>query len=114
MTSQNITVDMETIKLIAKASAEAAALEVAKELREDMRADFEAMERRLTEKLDGYFGKLEASEHVIQHDRIERLLDLVDRMGEGIFSNILKQLLWGLVVAGVGGWLLWQKITGGL
>lgn len=108
-----ITVDMDTLKTIAAAAAEAAAREVLKELKADTKSEFEAMEERLTGKLDSYFGKVDAAAHVVQHDRIERLLNLIDRMGEGIFSNILKNIIWGLLVTGVVGWLLWQKITGG-
>jgi vacuolar-type H+-ATPase subunit E/Vma4 len=108
-----ITVESETLQLIVQAAAEAAAREIAQELRAETVSEFGQMERRLTDKLDNYFGKVEPSKHVVQHDRIERLLNLVDRMGEGIFQSILKQLIWGLVVAGVVGWLLWHKLTGG-
>lgn len=111
--STEITVDTETLQLIVKAAAEAATREVMQELKAETASEFGAMERRLSDKLDGYFGKVDPTRHVVQHDRIERLLNLLDRMGEGIFASILKQILWGLIVAGVVGWLLWHKFTGG-
>lgn len=113
MTATNITVDMETAKLIASGAAEQAAKAVAQELRADIRADMEGLEERITQKLDNYFGKLDASDHVIQHDRIERLLNLFDRMGENVVSSILKNVIWGLLVLGIVGYLGWQHFVGG-
>jgi hypothetical protein len=108
-----ITVDTETIKMIAAAAAEASARAVVQDLKAETKSEFEQMERRIAERLEGYFGQLDASKHVVQHDRIERLLTLVDRMGEGIFASVVKNIIWGLLVAGVVGWLFWQKLTGG-
>ena len=105
---------METVKLIAQAAAEAAANRVSAELRDEQRRGFERMENRLCEKMDGYFGQVDPAKHVVQHDRIERFLTMMDKMGEGIFSNILKNVIWGLIVMSVVGWLAWKKMTGGV
>ncbi len=112
MPNQHITVDMDTIKIIAQASAEAAAKTVSKELRDEMRDGFDDLERRMTKRLDTYFGDELPGDHIVQHDRMERMLNLMDRLSETIFSNILKNLVWGLIVMGILGWLAYNKITG--
>lgn len=106
-------IDMDSAKILAEAAATSAAKEVAQEIREDMKGELQQMESRLMSRMDGYFGSASPKDHVIQHDRIERLLALMDRMGENIFTNILKQIIWGLIVVAVIGYLIWHKMTGG-
>ncbi len=108
-----VTLDMETIKLIARTSAETVVKEVSAELRRDMRDDFAAMEKRLGDKLDGYFGKLDPATHVIQHDRLNRMILMFDRMGENLFTTIVKKVAWGAIVIAVVGYVGYTKMTGG-
>ncbi len=114
MTSHVITADMETIKIIAQASAEAAAKQVSQELREDVREQFGQLEDRMAQRLRNYFGQLDASKHVVQHDRLERMLAAIDRMSENVFTNLMGKLMWGLLIAGLFGYVMWTKLTGGV
>lgn len=108
--SSNATItglDMESLKLIADSVARTAASEVADQLEAKMTEQHTRLKKEITDEfrrdLKGYFGKLEADEHIIQHRRIDKLLNFIDKTGENFLGRIISQLLlWGAILLVVG------------
>lgn len=98
--------DLEIVKEIAKASAVAATEEVAAKFREDLREQLRA-------EFKAHFGDMEAAKHIIAHDRMERLLRLVDRLGENVFGKLLQHFVYGALLVCAIGYAAWLKFTGG-
>ena len=113
MNNNEITVDSETIKLIAAAAAEAAASKIADQFREEFRTEIKLMKDGVFTEVHGYFGDTTPAAHLIQHNRIDKLLALFDKMGENLLATALKYLLMGLLAAGVVGYVLYHRIFGG-
>jgi len=99
--------DMESLKLITDSVARTAANEVADQLEKKMTEQHTKLKNEITDEfrrdLKGYFGKLEADEHIIQHRRIDKLLNFLDKTGENLVGRVITQLfLWGAVLLVIG------------
>jgi hypothetical protein len=108
--------DIETAQLIAESAARAAGAELAAKLSEQFREDFnrfqDSVNGRLHMEFESRFGKMDAAQHIIQHDRLDRLLKLSDSIGRNLFGKIIMGVvIIGLVVA-FGGEIVVRKIAG--
>jgi hypothetical protein len=101
---------MDTVKLIAEAAARAAASEVAKQVTEETKKSFSDLEDRIETRLAAYFGDKGANHHIIQHDRVDRLLDLLDKTSVGIVGTVIKYAIMMTIIIGTLGYLAWHKI----
>lgn len=116
-----VQMDFDTMKQIAELSAQAAAQKVAdslrKDLREDLRQEFTQLEARLKEKLESqlrsHFGAMEPADHIVQHDRINRIIALGDSAAGGFVKGVLNRVgTWLATMVGFG--LLYLAATGKL
>lgn len=113
MSEHSVTVsEMDTVKLIAEAAAQAAASRVAKQVSDDTRKEFEALEHRLEQKLTVYFGENGPNHHIVQHGRIDRLLDIVDKASVGIIGTIIKYAVVMATIVAALMYLAWYRIQG--
>lgn len=99
--------DMDSLKLIADSVARTAATQVSEQLEAKMSEQHEKLKRDVIEEfrrdLKGYFGSLQSDEHIVQHNRIEKLLNFIDRTSENFLGRIISQLLmWGTILLVVG------------
>lgn len=109
-----VSIDMDTVKLIASAAAESAAKTMAQEVRDEVRRELAGMEDRLKSHIDSYFGRLDATDHIVQHNRIERLLSGIDGIGTKILATVSKFLITGLIVSAVLGYAISNNKLGWL
>lgn len=108
MTTKTVTLDMDTVKLIAAAAAR----EAVEAMREENRREADRLEARIEEKLNNFFGSTTATAHVVQHARLDKLLNFLDSLGANIFGTILKNIIIGLCVMGLIGYFIWNRIFG--
>lgn len=89
--------DLQIVKEIAEAAAIATANRVAHNLREDVRAEHAEMRADLMEtirkEISTYHGDMTASEHAIQHSRIDRYLAWMDRLSQNFWGGIAAAFL---------------------
>lgn len=108
--------DMESLKLIADSVARTAATEVGQHLEAKMTEQHSRLKQDIIDEvrrdLKGYFGKLEADEHIIQHSRIDKLLGFIDRTSENFIGRFLVTLVaWG-AVAVIVVYAIYLKLSG--
>jgi hypothetical protein len=101
---------MDNVRFIAEAAAKAAAAEVANQVTSETRRGFEELETRIDAKLQTYFGDKGPNYHAIQHDRIDRLLTVVDKASVGAVGVVAKYAVIVTVVILALGYLAWFKI----
>lgn len=104
-TAKAITLDMDSIKIIAAAAAR----EAVEAMRQQHKEDQEKLEERLERRLSNYFGELTASTHIVQHERIDRILKFLDGLGNNIVGMLVKNLIIGAGVISIIGYVLWHK-----
>jgi hypothetical protein len=100
-------IDMESLKLIADSVARSAASQVADQLEAKMTEQHAKLKNEITDEfrrdLKGYFGNLQSDEHIIQHSRIDKLLNFIDKTGENFIGRIVSALaVWGAILLVVG------------
>jgi hypothetical protein len=97
-----VTLDMDTVKLIAEAAARAAVEQMSEQHR-----------RELEIQLKSHFGETSAAQHIIQHERLDKLLGFLDSLGTSIFATLIRNMVMSLIVIGTVGWVIWTKLFGG-
>lgn len=103
-----IRMDAETVRLIAEAAAQKAADTV----RERLKEDFEQVEHKVVERLNTFFGDTSPTHHIVQHARIDKLLNFVDGLSSNIIGTIVKNAMLGLGVMALIGYVIWTKFVG--
>lgn len=97
MTNREVKLDLEIVKEIAEAAAVAAANRVVHKLREDVRAEHAEMRADLMDtvrrEISSYHGDMTASEHAIQHSRIDRYLAWLDRLSQNFWGSLAAAFL---------------------
>lgn len=94
-------INMEALTALVSQAANAAARQVSYEVREQIKEDLDAhtqaiefaVARQIDEKMKGFMGNTDAAEHIIQHDRLNRLLGMMDKMSSNFFGKIIVNLL---------------------
>lgn len=89
--------ELSTMKALAESMARTSATEIGASLREDMRKSFTDLEDRLTKhidtEMDRRFGAIDPAQHVIQHDRLERMLKWVESMQGTFWKAVMGMLI---------------------
>lgn len=95
--------DMETIKLVAQSAAKEVAEEIGRQLREDLRIGFDYVEKRMVERIDTQFqlrfGDMKPAEHLVQHSRLQHILDNIDSTRKKIWQTVAGELSKAAVIA---------------
>ena len=92
---------MKVMKELAEAAAKSAATEIASTVRQEMRDESQKLRDELVitikEEIKSYHGDMTPTEHAIQHNRMDRLLNWTDK---------LSQNFWGQLLTGVVKWVV--------
>ncbi|MDE2465573.1 MAG: hypothetical protein KGO02_17940 [Alphaproteobacteria bacterium] len=96
------TTNLELMKMLAKTVAE-----------ETVREMLDQVQGQISEQIDRqfktYFGDMSASKHAIEHSRIEKLLDRMDKISDNFWGQVVGTIIkWGLGIF-VAGSLLWHS-----
>lgn len=88
--------ELELMKALAKTVAE----ETVRELREDIRHEIQSEIRR---EFKSHFGDLTPTQHSFQHSRLDKFLNLTDK---------LTQNFWGALIGGIVKWAVGLFLIG--
>jgi hypothetical protein len=102
MSETAVTLDIKTLELLVEAAARRAVRDIKGELTQEIR---DAVAASIT----SHFGEMKGSEHVVQHDRVSRLIKMIDRLSENFIGKVIGNLVIGLVLATIVGYLAWFK-----
>ena len=107
-----LTMDAETVKLIAESAGRGAAEQIRNQVREDAVRFEDAMLARITSEFATRFGSMDPSQHVIQHDRLDRFIKFADKVSDRLWGKVI----FGIVIVGLittlAGEFLLKKLVG--
>lgn len=116
MTTVKTMMDMDALKILAEVSGKAAATQVSAQLSDDLKKHVREViaehEKRMEHKIKDYFGKHSPEEHLVQHARIDRFLNLMDRVGDNFLGALIRNVMTATLFLLVVGWLAWNKFKG--
>jgi hypothetical protein len=112
--SGQMMIDENLMKMLAESMARTAAQEVMIEMREEIAGQFENMKSEmradLNQKFSNYFGKLDTDEHIIHHNRLQRIITWYDSFEDGVRTKLATAALVMVVAALLGvmalGWFV--------
>lgn len=87
--STNMSLDKDTVELIAKAAADEAVSSFKKEVLADIKSEIE-------NSFKAHFGDMSPFDHANQHSRIDKLLNSLDKISDNF---------WGQLITGVVKWV---------
>ncbi|MFP3609164.1 hypothetical protein SB778_03505 [Paraburkholderia sp. SIMBA_050] len=94
--------DQENLMTIAKEVAKATVEEMGLKLRERDEELRESIVEDVRKELKSYFGDQSPSDHLIQHNRIDKLLNWIDNLGKNFWGGLIAGTVKFLVVAIIG------------
>ena len=98
-----VTMDMELMKALAESIAAQTVKELGKELKQEIRGEIQKEFQR-------YFGDITPTQHAVQHSRIDKLLNILDRTTSNFLTRIIGNLLVYGVILVVLGHAYWDKL----
>lgn len=106
---------LDVMRFLAETSANAAAEKTAAAMREDLRESILAAKQQIAEDInrhmDAYFGRLKPSDHIIQHDRLYRMLGFMDRVSNNFWGKVVVNGLFVVIVVAVVGQFAWGHLV---
>lgn len=96
MERTDMSLDKETVELIAKSAADEAVSGLRREVLSDIRAEIE-------NSFKSHFGDMSAFDHANQHSRIDKLLNSLDKISDNFWGQIVTGVIkWALAIFVVG------------
>jgi predicted transcriptional regulator len=128
--------DLEVVRALAASAAQVAAETLANTMRKEMQAEHNKLANHFREELvshetrirletiatiqreiRAYHGDMTASQHVLSHARMDRLVDIVDRISSNAWGTLLSGLVKGSVIVFLAAYFIYNagvsKLTGG-
>ncbi|MFM0095692.1 hypothetical protein PQQ87_08765 [Paraburkholderia nemoris] len=90
------TKDLELMKMLAKTVAE----ETVREMLDQVRGE---ISEQIDRQFKTYFGDMTATQHAVDHSRLSKVLDRMDKTVDGLWSKVIDtfwKIAAGVVIAG--------------